>query len=799
MKTPSAPCPFRPIAAPASGSRRFLRFWSRLCLCAGLLLGLSIVPASRTLAAQTADTTTAKTFDTPSRPIPAKPLKSNRPKVGVVLSGGGAKGIAHVGTLKIIEELGIPVDYIAGTSMGSIIGGLYAYGYSAAELDSILRAADWELLLSDKAIRSDMYLTEKRASDQYFLNLTFNQNKSLLPIGILKGQHINNLFYTLTTNAYKAKTFDDLNIPFLCIATDVLSGQAVVLKDGNLAEAMRASMAIPGVFNPVEKDSMILVDGGLVNNFPVEELIAMGADIVIGVDVGFQYKGKEKLKNMANVLEMSLFMHTKTKIAQNKSRCDILIKPDMTGYGTYSFSATDSLLARGEAAARAHYDEFKAIAERLAAYEPEKPARRYPHQPMDRLYISGIRYEGLSKFSPQFANQFLQISRNSWVTQDEIIRGVERLHGSMVFDLVQYAYLPDTANRDQIILNIKVEEKPTNTFRLGFRYDNQRSAALLAGVLFRDLGIPNTRLSIDGELSRIPGIKADFLFQPNWRKDESYAFWRPAIGISYQFYVINREYLYHNWDTPNTPTSEFSSQSHRLSLYVQSNWRRSILGGGIRMNYNNFKERFTSEEQFGQRNFFYIMPYLFFLHDSYDRLFFPQHGVKVDIEVSYPIGLGISKPYSKRFLSARAAFDFAFSPARWFSIYPGIALGTTLLKTTALIPTPYMFYQGGLTGLRNGMPQADFAGLLPFQSEGQHFWNLHLNLQAEVLKNLYVSLRGYTGMSVYDLKDLIHLNEFIYGGAAGLSYNTPIGPIGVHFQTSNIHPFNIWLSILYWL
>ncbi|MDE5736208.1 MAG: patatin-like phospholipase family protein, partial [Bacteroidales bacterium] len=275
--------------------------------------------------AATADEPTAAAATAAAKP------QSNRPKVGLVLSGGGAKGIAHVGILKIIEELGIPVDYITGTSMGSIIGGLYAYGYSAAELDSILRAADWDVLLSDKAIRSDISLTEKRTADQYVITLPFGQKSSLLPIGILKGQHINNLFYTLTANTYALNSFDELKIPFRCVATDVLTGQAIVLKDGNLAEAMRASMAIPGVFNPVEKDSMILVDGGLVDNFPVEEIIKMGADIIIGVDVGFQYKGKDKLKNMANVLEMSLFMHTKTKIAKNKERCRILVTPDLTG------------------------------------------------------------------------------------------------------------------------------------------------------------------------------------------------------------------------------------------------------------------------------------------------------------------------------------------------------------------------------------------------------------------------------------------------------------------------------------
>lgn len=723
----------------------------------------------------------------------------SRPKVGVVLSGGGAKGIAHVGTLKLLEELNIPIDYIAGTSMGSIIGGLYAYGYSADELDSILRAADWNHLLSDKALHSDIYLTEKRTADQYLLSLPFKRYNSILPIGFLKGQHINNLFYELTCNSYNFGSFDELNIPFLCVATDVISCKSVVLKEGNLAEAMRASMAIPGVFHPVVKDSMILVDGGLTDNLPAEALKAMGADIIIGVDVGYQYEGMKSITNMANLLELTMFMHTKDKIEHNKSLCRILVTPQLSDYEAYSFSSTDSLLVRGERAAHAHYDEFKALSEELSAYPMVPKAKRYDHKPADHVFVSNIHYKGLSKFSAQFANQFLQIDENTWVKRHDITRGVQRLYGSMVFDNVQYAYLPDSANSEHIILEITVEEKPTNAFRVGLRYDNQRSVALLAGVLLRDLGLSNTRLSIDGELSRIPGIKADFLFTPTWKNDDSHNFRRPSIGLSYQFYWINREYLYHNWNTPNTPTSEFSTLAHRVYLYSQMSWRRNILGGGIRLNYHHFKEKFTSDKEFGQNHFFYAIPYLFFLHDSYNRHFFPQHGTRADIEITYQVGMGIDKPYAKQFLTARATLDMAFTPVRWLSIYPGLALGTHLFKTTAKIPTAYMFYQGGLTGFRNEMPQVDFAGLLPYQSEGEHFWNAHLNLQSEIFKNLYVSLRGYIGMSVYELPALIHLDELIYGGAAGLSYNTPAGPVGIHFQSSNINPFNIWFSVLYWL
>ncbi|MDE7357635.1 MAG: patatin-like phospholipase family protein, partial [Bacteroidales bacterium] len=195
--------------------------------------------------------------------------KGVRPRVGLVLSGGGAKGIAHVGTLKVIEELGIPIDFVGGTSMGSIVGGLYAYGYSAHQLDSIFLAADWRLLLNDQPEWTDVFYEDKK---NYMLSLPFDfkSDKSIVPIGFLRGQHINNLFYTLTSQSCHYKTYRDFNIPFFCVGANIVNGQAVYMDSGNLAMSMRASMAVPGVFAPVKMDTMILVDGGVLNNFPVD-------------------------------------------------------------------------------------------------------------------------------------------------------------------------------------------------------------------------------------------------------------------------------------------------------------------------------------------------------------------------------------------------------------------------------------------------------------------------------------------------------------------------------------------------
>ena len=217
-----------------------------------------------------------------------KIITAPRKKVGVVLSGGGAKGFAHIGVLKVLEEAGIPIDYIAGTSMGAVVGGLYAVGYSADMIDSLIQIQDWNSLMRDVVSREHIPASQRNNHNRYVASLPYEfpfGDKSVgvtLPPGVFTGQNIYNLFLNTTIGYQGNINFDDLPIPFGCISADVRTGKEVVMRNGDLAEAIRASMAIPGMFTPVEKDDLLLIDGGLVNNYPVDLVRSMGADIVIG-------------------------------------------------------------------------------------------------------------------------------------------------------------------------------------------------------------------------------------------------------------------------------------------------------------------------------------------------------------------------------------------------------------------------------------------------------------------------------------------------------------------------------------
>ena len=279
---------------------------------------------------------------------------TQRKKVGLVLSGGGAKGMAHIGALKVIEEAGIPIDYVVGTSMGSIIGGLYSIGYSSEQLDSMVRVQDWTYLLSDRTPRSDKNMAERETDETYVLSVPFS-NISIKEVtgGIIKGQNIGNMFNHLTLGYHDSLDFNKLPIPFACVAEDIVTGNEIVFHKGKLATAMRASMAIPGVFTPVRLDSMVLVDGGTINNYPVNVARDMGADIIIGVDVQSDLKSSEKLESTGDILGQLINLMGKEQYEKNLQNTDIYIKVDVEGFSAASFNkaAIDTLIQRGKEAA----------------------------------------------------------------------------------------------------------------------------------------------------------------------------------------------------------------------------------------------------------------------------------------------------------------------------------------------------------------------------------------------------------------------------------------------------------------
>lgn len=729
--------------------------------------------------------------------------KGVRPRVGLVLSGGGAKGIAHVGALKVIEELGIPIDFVGGTSMGSIVGGLYAYGYSAHQLDSIFTAADWRLLLNDQPEWTDVFYEDKK---NYMLSLPFDfkSEKSIVPIGFLRGQHINNLFYTLTSQSYRYKNFKDFNIPFFCVGANIVNGQPVYMDSGNLALSMRASMAVPGVFAPVKLDTMILVDGGVLNNFPVDIMRERGADIVIGVDVGFSYAGAERATSFLGVLEEVVFMGAKTRVLNNRKLCDVLICPNMKGFNTTSFGQTDSLLLRGEQAARSPeiYAQLKEVAERLKGCAPEPEKEKRPYLPPVQVFVTDIRYEGLKKYNETFIHQFLQVEVDKWNKLDDITEGINRVYGTNVFSSVTYEFRQDPDRRDGTILVVRLEESPVNSFKVGVRYDNDRSAALLAGVKFRNLGFKNSALTVDVELSRMVAARIDYSVRPNWRRHKrGYSIWMPSANVSFEFYRVS-SYLYRDPDDFRVQTSEVRSNRYKVRLYGQSNWKLNVLGGGIGYEYA-FNKEFSSDSPLRNDVFnnSYIFPYLYFKHNSYNAKFYPTKGSKMNLEVNLPVKVGRDgnrQDAAPLFLSAYWTSDFAIGIGKHFALYPGFTLGAILFHNGKNIPIQQQFFQGSCADI-SGWYQSVLPGVQLGQSSGYELVNVRLTAQIMLIKNLYLSLRGGIGKAEYELWDMVRRwDRLLYGGNIGISYNTPVGPVGLSFQTSNVHSFNVFLNIGYW-
>ena len=296
--------------------------------------------------------------DASMQQITSDTIHPPRLKVGVVLGGGGAKGASHIGVLKYIEEMGIPVDYVAGTSMGSIIGGFYALGYSPDELTQLISEMKWSEYIGNKIDRPMLSEEMRLRNSTMLLQVPFSHesladNKknssfiSQLPSAYVNNSSLVNLFNDLCIGYQEEMDFNDLPIPFACVATDMITGKEVVLRRGSVSTAMRASMAIPGVFSPVTIGDMVLVDGGLVNNFPADVLRDMGADIIIGVEVAStKTVTADDLKSLPQVFARLLITSTSAKRQENRAMCDVHIVPDISGFGMLSFTpdAIDTLV-----------------------------------------------------------------------------------------------------------------------------------------------------------------------------------------------------------------------------------------------------------------------------------------------------------------------------------------------------------------------------------------------------------------------------------------------------------------------
>ena len=428
------------------------------------------------------------------------PAQSNQPRIGLVLSGGGAKGLAHIGVLKVLEEEGIRPDYIAGTSMGSIIGGLYALGYNSTELDSIVRHVDWTRLLSDDIPLSYISPHEKNEYNRYQAEFTLTREGLKIPSGMITGQQINDMLTGLSWHKAGIHDFDELPIPFRCVAADLRSGKEYIFSEGNLATAMRASMSIPTVFSPVRKDSMLLVDGGVLNNFPVKVCRDMGADIIIGVNVGFQDKaGKDMPENFTEILMAAATISGNVSTREAIRQTDLLISPKLSGFSTGSFFDNKKIIQIGEEAARKKIEELRSLKD--SADIPYRTPIKVDKTQNRKIYIEHIRAKGLENTNKHFLLSNLGIQEGDTITPDLMTEALRRTMGTRHFENITYHLKPGERGHNLVL---DIEESPRAKAKFSLHYDNEYRAGLMTNITGRNILGKSSRSSVTFDISEKP-------------------------------------------------------------------------------------------------------------------------------------------------------------------------------------------------------------------------------------------------------------------------------------------------------
>jgi len=371
-------------------------------------------------------------------------------KVGLVLSGGGAKGFAHVAVLKVLEEAGVRVDYIGGTSMGAIVGALYASGYSASQLDSIIRTVDYDAILSSNTPRKSKPFYEKEDGEKYALTLPIRKRSVGIPTAMSEGQNVFNLLAELTQHVNDIQDFNKLPIPFLCIATNLESGKQKVLNQGFLPLAVKASASLPTLLAPVEINGELFTDGGVVNNFPVEEVKKMGPDIIIGVDIQSGLRSKEELNSALKILNQVVGFQMYNTLQHKYKIVDLLIKPNLENYNVVSFSDVNAIMKQGDSASRANMTQLKDIAR---SQIKEKPLNKVK-QNFKKFHISKIEITGNKNYSRAYILGKLNLKKKDTTSYKSLVESVNNLTATGNFEIVQYE-IDEAENGSVVKVNVK--------------------------------------------------------------------------------------------------------------------------------------------------------------------------------------------------------------------------------------------------------------------------------------------------------------------------------------------------------
>ena len=707
-----------------------------------------------------------------------------RKKVGVVLSGGGAKGMAHIGVLKVLEKAGIPVDIVTGTSIGSIVGGLYSIGYNSHSLDSMVRAQDWTYVITDKEdLRKQSLLDRKKANTYLFsTGLTIGKH-SVNAGGLIKGKNLAELFQKLFVGYTDSLDFtNDLKIPFACVATNIMDNSEVVFHSGRLPQAIRASMSIPAAFSPVRIGDMVLVDGGLKNNFPVDVAREMGADIVIGVTLNGKPKTAEDITGTMKIVGQIIDVNCVNKYAENKALSDLWMNVDPHGYSTASFTAEaiDSLIRYGEEEAMRHWDEIIALKKRIGIDDSFRPLIYHPLRPnamTERQHVTSFSFENMTPQAERFLIQKFHLNK-----VDSIDAKMEQeLTTSMRMDLFyQTAECQLVPEDGGVRVVLSAGDRKSLQLHAGVRYDTEESAALQLG-----LDIPlKTAVPVETDITLRLGkrlmARGEITVHPR-------SFTRPTFSYTFRRNDVD---VYTNGDLDYNIRY---NQSQAEFLPINFDLRHFNLQMGLRWDYFHYRNTLGSESvklgSIENEHFFSYRARMVF--NTEDNWNFPTRGVRFNAEYAYVTNNfakldvrdadGNKQGKTMGMSDVRANWRMSFSFNDRFTIQP-MLYGRLIFGSVV---------SAGLSNTIGGEwfghyieQQMPFAGIGNMEYIDRQFVAAQLQAQERIGGKSYVLLRVAGGQNAGKLKEIFDHRTMI-GVQGAFYYSSLFGPLGATLGYSN--------------
>jgi len=694
-----------------------------------------------------------------------------RPKVGLVLSGGAARGLAHIGVLKALEEQGIAIDFIAGTSMGAAVGGLYAAGYRAEELERMVLQLDWQWALSDTPPRPQIPFRRKQDDRDFLLKpkISFRDDGSLgLPLGVIQGQNLNLLLENWLIQRSAIRDFDQLPIPFRAVATDIASGEKVVFASGHLPQAIRASMSIPAVFAPAEVDGRLLVDGGMVDNIPIDVARQMGATRIIAIDIGTPLATRKELKSLLDVLNQTTTLMTRKNSEvqlATLTAADILIQPALSAYHSGDFAYTRQIIEAGYQAARQLAPKLADLPKRQRL-KPTSPSQQQP-------LIANILIENSSKISDAVIRSHIHQPLNQPLNLARLKSDMATLYGLDYFDQVKYRVSDNT-----LVIRAIGKRAGSNYLRLGFSFSDDLR------------GESHFNLAASARLNGINRLGAEWLTRGQLGdQQELYTEFYQPLDVGSRYFIapwlLSEARNIELFTTSKDPIARYRLSRYGLGLNLgRQIGSRGELRFGIGHNWGEAKVRIgdASLPDYHFSEGFYELNYAY---DSLDNVNFPQNGRDMSLELrQYHKTLGSDNNYQRWQFNLDQAFSHGSN--NWLF---GGRYGRTLEKIDIVSSS---FETGGAR---------EFSGFRQNALSGQNLSIARAVYYRRLTsKNLFFNLPLYIGSSleygrVWNNDSANFDTGYIKAGSLFFALDTPLGPLNFSYGINDTHRSALYLSL----